>query len=88
MLCSPKLRLLKQYDEKNHTELYHTLQVYLSLERNVLQTANSLFIHRSTLFYRLDRIQKIAKTDLENSKERLALQYSFALMDMVKDPEN
>ena len=87
LLCSPKLRLLKQYDEKNHTELYHTLQVYLSLERNVLQTANSLFIHRSTLFYRLDRIQKIAKTDLENSKERLTLQYSFALMDMVKEPE-
>lgn len=87
LLCSPKLRLLKQYDEKNHTELYHTLQVYLSLERNVLQTANHLFIHRSTLFYRLDRIQKIAKTDLENPKERLALQYSFALMELIKDPE-
>ena len=88
MLCSPKLRILKQYDEKKHTELYHTLQVYLSLERNVLQTANTLFIHRSTLFYRLERIQKLTKTNLDDPAERLVLQYSFALMDLVKEPES
>ncbi len=88
LLCSPKLRILKQYDEKNHTELYRTLQIYLSLERNVLQTANTLFIHRSTLFYRLERIQKLAKTNLDDAAERLALQYSFALMELVKEPES
>lgn len=87
LLCSPKLRILRQYDEKNHTELYRTLQIYLSLERNVLQTANTLFIHRSTLFYRLDRIQKVAKTHLDNPRERLTLQYSFALMDLLKEPD-
>lgn len=87
LLCSPKILILKQYDEKNHTELYHTLQVYLSLERNVLQTANSLFIHRSTLFYRLERIQKLTKVNLDSERERLTLQYSFALMELVKEPE-
>ena len=88
LLCSPKLRILKQYDAHNHTELYHTLRLYLSLERNVLQTANKLFIHRSTLFYRLERIQKLAKVNLDDPQERLTLQYSFALMDLVKEPEN
>ena len=88
LLCSPKLRILRQYDAQKHTELYHTLQVYLELERNVLQTANTLFIHRSTLFYRLERIQKLAKVNLDDPRERLTLQYSFALMELVKEPEN
>ncbi len=81
LLCSNKLLILKQYDEKNKTDLYHTLQVYLDLERNVLQTAKALFIHRSTLFYRLERIQKLADIDYENTKERLVLQLSFQILE-------
>jgi hypothetical protein len=87
LLCSPKLIKLLEYDEKNHTELYRTLKLYLTLERNVLQTANSLFIHRSTLFYRLDRIQKITKCDLDDPGERLRLLYSFELMELTKEKE-
>lgn len=80
LLCSNKLLILMQYDRKNKTELYHTLQVYLDLERNVLQTAKALFIHRSTLFYRLERIQKLADIDYENPRERLILQLSFQIL--------
>lgn len=81
LLCSNKILLLRQYDAENHTELYQTLKIYLNLERNVLQTAKSLFIHRSTLFYRLERIRKIADIDFENEKERLILQLSFYILE-------
>jgi len=81
MLCSHKLLLLKDYDEKNHTELYHTLNTFLTLERNVLQTAKTLYIHRSTLFYRLERIQKIADVNLADAKERLILRFSFYILE-------
>ena len=81
LLCSNKLLILKQYDEKNKTELYLTLQVYLELERNVLQTAKALFIHRSTLFYRLERIRKLADIDYEDAKERLVLLLSFQILE-------
>ena len=79
LLGSEKLRKLKEYDEKNNTELYHTMEVYLQLERNVVQTSKALFIHRSTLFYRLDRIQKIVEIDFENEEERLYLALSYQL---------
>ena len=79
LLGSEKLRKLKEYDEKNNTELYHTMEVYLQLERNVVQTSKALFIHRSTLFYRLDRIQKIVEIDFENEEERLCLALSYQL---------
>ena len=66
---------------RNNTDFYNTLKIYLELERNVLQTAKALFIHRSTLFYRLERIGKIADIDLENSKERLILRISFYILE-------
>lgn len=80
MLCSQKLKKLKKYDAANNTDFYHTLEVYLNLERNVLQTAKTLFIHRSTLFYRLERIQKLIKCNLDDPKERLMLLFSFYLL--------
>ena len=80
LLCHQSLSILKKYDEENNTELLHTLDVYLSLERNALQTAKTLFIHRSTLFYRLDRIQKLTKLNLDDTKTRLVLLLSFAIL--------
>ncbi len=81
LLCSHKLLVLKQYDEKNNTDFYHTLKTFLELERNVLKTSRTLFIHRSTLFYRLERIQKIADVNLDDARERLTLQISFYILE-------
>ena len=81
LLCSDGLKQLKKYDEENHTELYHTLQVYLRLDQNVLQTSKELYVHRSTVFYRLERIQKLIGADLGNAKERLKLLISYYMME-------
>ena len=45
----------------------------------MVQTSKALFIHRSTLFYRLDRIQKLAGVDYESEQERLYLLLSYHL---------
>ena len=82
LLHSPELTLLKEYDQENNTELFQTLKVFLALERNVLQTSKKLYIHRSTLSYRLERICKITNINLEDPKERLQLQLSFYFMEL------
>lgn len=79
-IAASRLAPLIKYDAKNNTDLYHTLKVYLENERNVLATSKLLFIHRSTLFYRLERIEKIIQIDLDNYKERLILQICFQLL--------
>lgn len=81
LLVSSRLDALQNYDRKNNTELCHTLKVYLEHERNSLQTARELFIHRSSLTYRLERIQKLTKIDLDNPKDRLLLQLCFLLQE-------
>lgn len=84
LLLSGALNLLKKYDADNHTELFNTLKVYLRMERNLLRTAKTLFIHRSTLSYRIERIQAITGVDLDNEKERLKLLLSFALEEYIR----
>lgn len=81
LLCSDGLKKLKKYDAENHTELYNTLRVYLRLDQNVLQTSKELYVHRSTVFYRLERIQKLIGVDLENGKERLKLLISIYMLE-------
>ncbi|MEE0954314.1 MAG: helix-turn-helix domain-containing protein [Eubacterium sp.] len=87
LLCAEALRKLKKFDEENHSELYHTLEVYLNLQENVLRTSKELFIHRSTLTYRLTRIQKIINMDLDDSKTKLKLLISYYMMRSVEDLE-
>jgi len=76
-ICSSQIKALQSYDEVHNTKLNETLETYLRLERNVVQTAKALFIHRSTLFYRLDRIQQIINVDLDDPKIRLYLEISY-----------
>ena len=77
MLCTEALKKLKAYDEENKTDLCNTLNVYLKFDKNVLRTSKELYIHRSTLAYRLERIQKIIGQDLDDPVERMKLLISF-----------
>lgn len=79
-LCAGEIRTLRSYDEKHNTKLNETLETYLTLERNVVQTAKALYIHRSTLFYRLDRIIQITGLDLNNPRTRLYLLMSYQIL--------
>lgn len=76
-ICAKQTKDLQEYDDKHNTKLNETLETYLHLERNVVQTAKTLFIHRSTLFYRLERIQKIINANLDDPKTRLYLEISY-----------
>ncbi len=74
------LSVLKLYDSAHETSLLETLSVYLSYCLNATATAQALFIHRSTLLYRLERIVELTKIDLDDPDERLLLELSFRLL--------
>ncbi|MDO4572600.1 MAG: helix-turn-helix domain-containing protein [Clostridia bacterium] len=75
----PALELLARYDRRHHGALLPTLKSYLIHERNLVRTAEALFIHRNSLVYRIRRIQELTGLTLENPEERLYLLCSFAL---------
>lgn len=76
------LAALAEHDRKKNTEYARTLEVYLSDERSITKTAEDLFIHRSSLMKRLEKIRQILKMDLEDPQNRLYLQLYLSLQRM------
>jgi purine catabolism regulator len=73
---------LVNYDEQHNSSLVKTIDAYFDHHGNISQTAESLFIHRNTLLYRLDRIQELTGHDLNQSNMRLALHLSLKLWQL------
>lgn len=83
-LIHPALELLQKYDRQHQTELYRTLYTYLRLERNVVATAKSLFIHRNSMLYRLQRIEQLLGLDFDDVNLRMYLMLSYQI-EATKD---
>ncbi|MCB7304590.1 helix-turn-helix domain-containing protein [Bariatricus massiliensis] len=77
--CHPALALLRQYDHKNNTQLYHTLQVFLHCTGSIKLASQQLFIHRNSLVYRLNRITEVCQINLEDPDTCLLLRLSYLI---------
>lgn len=77
MFCHPALERLRQHDQKNSSELYKTLRCYVDTGGSIKETAEVLFIHRNSLAYRLDCIEKIVGIDINDPGTQYALRFSF-----------
>ena len=82
---------LLNYDRENSTSFTETLYIYLTNNLSPGNTAKKLFIHRSTLDYRLKKIEQIAGIHLNSSEDIFIMNLSFRLMDYMEyldDPDN
>lgn len=75
--CHPELLKLREYDDKHHSNLYHTFYVYLKNNRNIQIASEQLYIHRNTLRYKLDHISKLLDTDFLDSEKMLGYYVSY-----------
>ncbi len=78
-LAHPALVTLRDYDEKHASELAETLRVFLRCTCGFSETAKALYVHRSTLLYRLGRIGELTGVDLKDPDTRLHLQLSYLM---------
>jgi DNA-binding PucR family transcriptional regulator len=67
---------LPAHDARRKSELVRTLAQYLECGGNYERTAAALFVHRSTLKYRLQQIRDITGSDLNDADTRFSLQLS------------
>jgi hypothetical protein len=81
MVCAPELIRLREYDAGHNTDYFHTLYVFLKNNLRPVQTIKELYIHRSTLIYRLERIQKITGLNVERCSNQWFLLLSFKLLE-------
>ncbi|MFN8527971.1 MAG: PucR family transcriptional regulator ligand-binding domain-containing protein [Anaerolineae bacterium] len=76
---------LRPLFEDGEADLCHTLEVYLDLGANGVQTADTLCIHRSTLNYRLQQIEKICGIELGDPLLRTNLQIALKLLRLFSE---
>lgn len=73
------------YSKKNNINLFQTLRVYLEQNGSIKNTSEKLFIHRSTLLYRLERIKEILELDIDDSDIRFNLMMTYKLYDLKEE---
>ncbi|HHY24896.1 MAG TPA: PucR family transcriptional regulator [Clostridiaceae bacterium] len=59
------------------SEIFHTIQKFFENNLNVSETSRQLYVHRNTLVYRLDKIQKLTGLDLRKFDDALIFKFSM-----------
>jgi len=92
LLCAPEILKLRNYDAAHNSPYCKTLAAFLENDKNYTLTAKQLNIHRSTLLYRIDQINKISGLDITDTTKTWWLILSIKLLEketsMKKEQEN
>ena len=72
--------LLIADDLKHSTALTYTLYVYLQNPSQPLVACKLLFIHKNTLYYRLDRIRAIMGVDIKDGWVLTQIMMTFLIL--------
>jgi sugar diacid utilization regulator len=76
-----EVQRLLQVDRDGH--LLESLRAYLDAAGSAPDASTALRIHRTTLYYRLTRIEKLLEIDLSDGRTRLTLHLGMALLDLM-----
>ena len=82
MFYSNGLKNLFRHDAHSPVSYFDTLKVFLEENMNYTSTAETLYIHRSTLVDRINRIEKELGIDLKDYNERLHLQIIIKALEL------
>jgi purine catabolism regulator len=76
------LEPLLNYSEGKSMDLFHTLRAFLYNNGNIKNSAEELFIHRSSLLYRLEKIESLLEIDLNDADHRFNMMMAYKLYDL------
>jgi PucR C-terminal helix-turn-helix domain len=71
-----------------HEQLVLTLETYLDHAGDVKRTAAELWLHRTSLYYRLRRIEEVAGVDLSRGEDRLLCHVALRLAKLQGSLKN
>ena len=65
-------------------EMISTAEEFLENSLNVSETSRKLFLHRNTLMYRLDKIEKLTGLNLRNFSDAVTFRLITMLIRLTK----
>lgn len=78
---------LQQYDQKNGTEYFKTLHTFLTFQKSLVKTAESLHIHESSLKYRIKKLEALINFQKSRDHNRYH-HYLLFCMDLMTETED
>lgn len=87
-LATEVLRPLTRFDEANQADLVTTLHAYLAADCSVQAVADRLYVHRNTVRYRLDRIERLTGRSLQSMQDRFQLWLALLAAFPDREPAN
>ena len=79
----PHIRLLWEHDRAHGTQYIPTLRQYFAHNRNTTAASAALFIHKTTLFYRLEQMENLVGPFLKDPKRLFLYEYSMLLLEQL-----
>ena len=76
----PHILQFAAHDRAHKTRYLETLSAYFASGRNASRASQALFIHKTTLFYRLERMEALVGPFLENPELLFLYEYSLTLL--------
>lgn len=83
--CQASIGALAAHDKENHTQFLETLDRYFQYQGNISDAAKSMYIHRNTYIYRLEKIKALLNLDFNNPQKMLELQLSLLIYRLLMD---
>jgi DNA-binding PucR family transcriptional regulator len=68
------------YDLEHSAGLVDTVEAYLAEDCSLQRTAERLRVHRKTVRYRLDRVEKLTQRDLSSQQVRFEAQLAVTII--------
>ena len=82
VLFHPGVIRMDKYDRENGTEFVATLKEYFRQVNDPGAAAKTLFIHKNTLFYRINKAKELFGFDLNDGYERMRIYMTMIFMEL------
>ncbi len=83
----PAVDLLRQYDRKRGTELLKTLHMLFRCNGDIARTAKELFVHRNSVYYRVNQVCELGGVDLQDERTNQHLKISLQIQNYLDEQE-
>jgi purine catabolism regulator len=81
-LAEDLLRPLREFDEQHSGALVATLRAYLDANGSVAAVADRLIVHRNTVRYRLEQIERLIGAPVDRTVTRVQLWLALSAMEL------
>ena len=83
-MCEHTLKELAYPQDEMQEELRKTLYCYLFSNSSITKTAETMFLHRNTIKYRLKKCEELLKTDLSEVSNCFQIQLALIMTEYAQ----